>query len=200
MSKVKKYIILITLFIITISCNACFNKTESFKEYKNILEDISLMEQDYKDVKFKEDSFNLHYSRIYYQIDSITAGNKDQYTFYLSKLNLDKYYILSSYTTIDNIKTKDERKEMTSNKLMNYYGNLTWVKYKTKEDIQEEYNELILVESYIVSSITIIKDIISDKTYNKKLNYYKILDENIKEDENIFNCWFTQHLSNVIGQ
>ena len=49
---------------------------------------------------------------------------------------------------------------------------VTWVKYEKEEDIKETYKGLILTDTFIVYSITIYKDILTNEEYNQTYKLY----------------------------
>ena len=87
--------------------------------------------------------------------------------FYTGKIDYSKIYVLCAY--IEEAKEVGRYQRFT---VPHYYDDVTWVKYEKEEDIKETYKKLILTDTFIVYSITIYKDIISNEEYNQTYKFY----------------------------
>ncbi len=98
--------------------------------------------------------------------------NLETKTYYLVETNFDKTYILCGYVE------KEEYKILERN--LEYYENLTWIKYGELDEITESYDDKIISDLFIVYDFTIKKDILKKFRHidNRSFKYYL----NIKED------------------
>ena len=92
----------------------------------------------------------------------------EHFTFYTGKIDYSKTYVMCAY--IEKEKAVSHYHRFT---VPNYYDDVTWVKYEKEEDIKVKHKGLILTDTFLVYSITIYKDILSNKEYNQtyKLHY-----------------------------
>ena len=87
--------------------------------------------------------------------------------FYTGKIDYSKIYVLCAY--IEEAKEVGRYQRFT---VPHYYDDVTWVKYEKEEDIKETYKGLILTDTFIVYSITIYKDILTNEEYNQTYKLY----------------------------
>lgn len=136
-------------------------------------------------------------------IPSLSLGsqinNLESKSYYLAKTNFDKIYILCGYV--------DSDKYVGINRTLEYYENLTWIKYKEINEVTDQFNGKIISDLFMVFDITIKKDILNNINFinsNKfSFKYYCDIEENYKNKSEIkkpyeeFIIWYNNNLKKM---
>ena len=152
------------IFIILIMMFFCLTGCSEEKEIdKDLEEDIKILSK----LSMEELGSGEKGEQILSHFINVVRLLPEHFTFYTGKIDYSKTYVLCAY--IEKEKAVCHYHRFT---VPNYYDDVTWVKYEKEEDIKVKHKGLILTDTFIVYSITIYKDILTNKEYNQTYKLY----------------------------
>ncbi len=150
----KKIFLLLMMIVLAFALPGCIKTTtnydEDFENVSRILE-LTYMKRDMITYDFED------------EVNRIQDGT---HTFYTTRLIDDKSYYYCGYFDPEITETPGWLSYESSKK-----G--TWLRYDKQEDIPTTYGGKKIFFKYKVYIIKVEKDIINNKTYNRKIKYYQ---------------------------